>query len=432
MDAKAQVLEILKSEFEPLVAEIVEENFKRLAGDEGGEEAGNATDPSKGAPDPIAAAIAAKNTVQTDDPDKGRRAARYIMALAGSQLMAKQGKPMSAAEYAKTIFKDEKLADDIESGMQKALAAGDATAGGFIVREEVSSEIIELLRPNSVVRLLNPRMMDMDTGTLTLPKVTGGVTAAYVGENQNITKQELTFGQVKATAKKIAALVPISNDLIRRADASAEGIVRDDLVASIAQVSDLAFIRNAGTAFSPKGLKYWATAANTLNAAVSTGNPSLANITTDLGAMILALTGGDSKMLQPGWLFSDRSWIALMTIRDSNGNFAFREEMVGGTLWGWPFQWTSQIPDNLDASGDTDSDESEVYLADFSDVIIAESTNMLIDASSEAAYHDGSAVVASFSLDQTVIRAILEHDLVMRHDTNVIVMEEVTWGTAAS
>jgi HK97 family phage major capsid protein len=122
---------------------------------------------------------------------------------------------------------------------------------------------------------------------------------------------------------------------------------------------------------------------------------------------------------------SPRSEHYLMTVRDGNGNFAFRSEMLAGRLWGYPFGVTSQIPENLAVTG---SSESEIYLADFADVVIGEASTLVLDVSDTAAYHDGSNVVASFSLDQTVIRAIERHDFGMRHDASVAVLTDVDWG----
>ena len=54
-------------------------------------------------------------------------------------------------------------------------------------------------------------------------------------------------------------------------------------------------------------------------------------------------------------------------------------------------------------------------------------TQLLVDSSTEAAYYDGANVQAAFSLDQMVIRAIIEHDLVMRHDFSSSVLTGMTW-----
>jgi len=318
-----------------------------------------------------------------------------------------------AAHFAETRLMDTEIA--------KALAASDAEAGGFIVPANFRAELIEYLRPLSAVRSLNPTVIPLTNGTASIPKVTGGATAAYLGENKNISKTEETFGLLKLTERKLAALVPISNDLVRHAAFSAAGIVRDDLAAALAQKSDLEFIRGDGTGAGPKGLRYWCPAANrlTVNATVN-----LANVTVDLGRLILALENSDVRMIRPGWIMAPRTKNYLMTVRDGNGNFAFRSEMLVGRLWGYPFGVTTQIPINLAVTGTA---ESEVYFADFADVIIGEDGTLEIDVSDVAAYHDGSNVVAAFSQDQTVIRAIDRHDFGMRHDASVAVLTDVDW-----
>jgi hypothetical protein len=52
---------------------------------------------------------------------------------------------------------------------------------------------------------------------------------------------------------------------------------------------------------------------------------------------------------------------------------------------------------------------------------------LIVDASQEAAYQDGGTLRAAFSLDQTVIRCIAEHDLAMRHTKAGAVIEAVKW-----
>ena len=88
---------------------------------------------------------------------------------------------------------------------------------------------------------------------------------------------------------------------------------------------------------------------------------------------------------------------------------------------------TTNIPITQDTTGAGNDNESEVYLVDFAQVIIGESQGLLVDSSQEAAYHDGSNVQAAFSLDQTVVRAIAEHDLGLRHDKAVAMLTGVTW-----
>ena len=335
---------------------------------------------------------------------------RLIRALA-----AGKGDPQKAAAFAQKAWKDEAIV--------KALQTDEGEAGGYLVPEEYSSQLIEYLRPLAVVRRMNPVIIPMETGTMSMPAVTGGASAEYIGEGTNVPKSQPTFGQVKLTWKKLACLVPISNDLIRFSSPKADEVVRNDLVGAMAQREDAAFIRDDGNNDKPKGLLNWIATANKFDANETV---NLANVTIDLAKAIYYLRKNETKFLNCGWILSPGSELYLRTIRDSNGNFAFKGEMDQGRLFGFPFGVTTQVPDNL---GDGE-DESEIYFVDFADAAIGESSRVEIEISSEAAYYDGSNVVSAFSLDQTVLRAIARHDFAMRRNTSGAVIQAVTWGSS--
>jgi HK97 family phage major capsid protein len=111
-----------------------------------------------------------------------------------------------AARYAKKNYGE-------GSEVTKALAAGDFAAGGAIVPPDFVEDIIELLVSATVIRQMNPVTAPMPNGSLTLPKLTGGATASYIGENDDIPESQQTFGDVKLVFRKLVSLVPISNDL---------------------------------------------------------------------------------------------------------------------------------------------------------------------------------------------------------------------------
>ena len=119
--------------------------------------------------------------------------------------------------------------------------------------------------------------------------------------------------------------------------------------------------------------------------------------------------------------------MSLMTVRVSTtGDYAFRQEMALGNFWGMPYLGTTQVPINLTIGANADT--SEIYLVDMNDVVIGDSERLIIDASSEAAYEEGGSVKAAFSRDETVIRGIAEHDLVMRRDVSAAIGKNVRWG----
>lgn len=341
--------------------------------------------------------------------EKGQIATGVIGALAMTKADPERARAWVAKNFAPT---HKAYADEVT----KALLAGDSTSGGFLLPTILSQDLIELLRPASIVRRMGPTMIPMPNGSIRLPKLTAGSAATYIGETQNIGVTQPTFGQVVLTYKKLAALVPMSNDLLRQAALGTDSIVRNDLVRAIAQREDQAFIRDDGTAATPRGLRSWCLAANLLTTVGTWA--LLANIVTDLGTMVQVLRDANVPFTRPGWLMAPRTERILMTTQNAAGYYVFRTEMLTGKLWGFNYGVTTQIPTNLTGTGTG----SEMYLVDFDDAAIGESLAMTVDASTDAAYDDNGTVRAAYSLDQTVIRAITEHDFAMRRDQSVCVM----------
>jgi HK97 family phage major capsid protein len=371
----------------------------------------------------------------------GLMMARGLRAVAAAKLLG--GGPERAIDILKG-WGDAELAKAWEGAREKALSTGDPTAGGFLVPTQFSTDIIELLRPSAVVRSLDPSIMPMPMGSIKIPKITTGATAAYIGENANVTKSEEKTGQLTLSFKKLAALVPLSNDLVRYSSPSADSIVRDDMVRALATREDKAFLRDDGTSGTPKGIKNWVHAVNKFRA---NGTVSLANVTTDLGKAIQKLMAADVPIMvqqfpaggpnqvqpitaRPGWVFSPRTYMYLTTVQNGQGFYAFRPEMMMGTLWGFPYRVTSQVLETQGADGleDGSSNKTEVYFGAFAHAVIGEALGMIVDASTEGAYYDGTSVQATFSLDQTVVRVIEEHDFALRYDKAFALIQSVTWG----
>lgn len=340
---------------------------------------------------------------------KGEMAARMIRCYAGAKRNS-----MSPVDYARNVFKDDLIARAMSSGLE--------ASGGAWVPEQWAAEIIELLRPQAVVRSSGPVIMPMPNGNMTVPRINSGSNAHYVGENTDITSGDLGTGDVKLSAKKLAAIVPISNDLIRFSSYAADQVVRDDIVAAVAVAEDVAFIRGGGTAFTPKGMRNWAPSANVINA---TAGQSQANVITDTNKLLNALQGANVRMIRPTWMMSYRSYNYLNSVTTTTGAFVWRDELNAGKFRGYPYKATNNIPNNLSTGVGS---ESELYLADFADCVIGEVPGFMIDVSQDAVYTaDGTNLISAFSRDQTVIRVMEQHDFAMRHDFSVAVLAQVTW-----
>lgn len=350
--------------------------------------------------------------------EKGEAFGRIVRATAWAY---KQHSGNDGVLAALKQWGDEDLAE-VQGAYQKSLLASDSPSGGFLVAPQFSTDIIELRRAKTVVRGLQPRVVPMPSGTMDIPKITGGATGYYGNEATNITKSQQTFGQIQLTWRKLTALVPISNNLIRYASIGADALVRDDIVRALAVTEDAAFLRGDGMAGQPKGLRYWCPAANLVAGQAA----SLAAVSQDLGYAILKLRNNNVPMSRPAFIFSPRSEHYLLTVQNTDGVFAFKDEMLQrGTVFGIKYVSTTSIGNAYTVGANADC--SEVILADFDDVVIGDSNRLTIDVSPDAAYYDGSSVVAAFSRDETVIRAIAEHDFALRDSNAVAVITGVRW-----
>lgn len=336
----------------------------------------------------------------------GTNAARFIRLLA-----AGKGDPQRAALIAKS------WGDDF---MAKSLNESVLDAGGALVPEEFMAEIIALLRAKTVVRASGAVSIPMNRGSITMPFQNTAATANYVGELQNIPASQPSFGQLTLSAKKLVSLVPISNDLIKDASPSVDQIVRNDLVATMSLREDIAFIRGNGASNTPKGMRHWALPANVF---AQTGL-TLDDITNDLFTAMTNLENLNVPLSNAGWIMTPRSKSGLMRLRDLNGNFVFRDEMLRGTLMGFRYESTTQIPTNLGGGNET-----EVYFADFSSLVIAENSSLEISVYEGGAFNDGVNVVSGISTDQTIIRALSRHDFGARQrGQEISVITGVQWG----
>jgi HK97 family phage major capsid protein len=303
-----------------------------------------------------------------------------------------------------------------------ALSTVTPGAGGVLVPENFSTSVIESLRPRSVVRSMGAISLPLNNGNLTLPRVIGNTQVTYLGTEEDISITDMQFGDLKLSAKKAAAIVPISNDLLAYAGVNPriDAQVSNDLAVSMGLSEDLHFIRSVGTGALPKGLRYWAPASNVLGAPAGS---TLAIVDLYLGGLMLRLEAANVDLAACGWIMAPRTIRWLQALRDGNGNKAY-PEIDAGLLKGYKFALTTQVPTNLGAGGD----ESEIYFVNFSDCYIGEDTNLAIAISTEASYTSGGNTVSAFQRDQTLIRVISKHDFGPRHVESVAVGTAITWG----
>lgn len=311
-------------------------------------------------------------------------------------------------------------------------AAMSKSNNANIIPENYRPVLIEMLRANTVVRKMEGlTQLPLLNGNLRIPRQATGSTMYYqTAELANMTPSDATTDEITLSEKKGYVMVVSSGDLWRHASPAADAMIRQDIQRQVGLGEDTTFLRNtANTTYTPKGLKFFCETDSNAGRIFANQTVNLANVTADLGKLILKLEDNNIPILNGYFLIAPRTERYLMDLRDGNGNYAF-PEMMRGQLRGYPYLKTTSIPTNLTVnpgSGNV-TECSEVYFVAANELIIADSPLFDISISTEAAYWDGSAVQAAFSQDAVLFRAMVGHDTAIRHNRGVAMLSAVIWG----
>jgi len=341
------------------------------------------------------------------NPEKDNLKLGKLMAFAGLL----KGNESKAFELAEKVYKELPY-------FEKALNSTDLVSGGVLIAEEVASDVIELLRPLAVVRNL-ARSRQIPTGAFRQARATAGAVARYKGEGTTTNASQLTTDQIVPTPHILESLTSISDLSNDFTNQQSQRIAQEDLLRVMALREDVAFLRGTGTQFEPKGLLNFA--ANT-SAQTST---AVADVRTDIRGLIDFLGNANVSMDNLAFLMTTRSKGFLEDLKTAGGETNEFSLAVNDQVRGIPVFSTNNIPNNL--GGGT---ESEIYLANMSDVVIFDAIDSFrLKVSTEATYKDSSGADRSaFANDETVIKMTSAHDMIPRHNESIATLTAVTYG----
>lgn len=380
-----------------------------------------ATSNTAGLTEKAAAPVTGRPVFESLDPLKGKAlgfaAAARCVALARGNLDAAihLAKTSAVGFYGEGVLALVKGAFTEHSGT-KALGESTLTGGGALLPDPMAAEFIELLRPNVVMQSAPVIHVPMQSLSLTFGRQSGGTTAGWLGEAQALNFSAPTFDNVQLQLKKAGAVVAIANDLLRDNAIAADMVVRQDLVAQVARLIDLGYIRGTGSLYQPRGLLNTVSASNVFNSAAA-GTPTLTTALADLWKAIRLVRAANVPFStsQAFWIFSPRTEAGFAQLRDGVGRPYFATEMANGTLLGYQYFTTTQIPENLSGGGSGGSLESEIYFVVGPQVLIGDGLAPTIQVVPQGAYYDGSAVQSGLSRDETAVSIVCRTDFAMRH-----------------
>ncbi|EHM01147.1 caudovirus prohead protease [Acetobacteraceae bacterium AT-5844] len=338
----------------------------------------NVTDPASGS----AARGGVRVEVKGHNLPKGTAFTRYAMALARAK-----GNVVQAVEIAKAWHDS---TPEVETVLKAAVSAGTTTdtdwAKPLVEYQNMASEFAELLRPATIIgRIPGLRRVPFN---IKIPRQLTGSTVNWVGEGAPKPVGELSFDQITLGLTKAAGIIVLTDELVRSSNPAAEGLVRQDLIAQMAQFLDKDFVdpsKAAVTNVSPASIT------NGVTPIVASGTDVDA-LRADLQKLYAAFITANMSIADAVWIMPETQALAISLMRNPLGQREFPEiTATGGSFEGLPVVATQNVPANPGSGEPVTGAGSRIVLAKASEILLADDGQTMLDVSREASLQMDSA-----------------------------------------
>ena len=263
---------------------------------------------------------------------------------------------------------------------KRAMSEGTATAGGHLVPAPLAARVIDKARSQSVAVQAGASTVPMDSETLKYATVTGDPTIAIVGEGSAISDSDFTFGSSTLTAFKLASLHFVSLELLEDAN-NLESFIESSLAEQFALGMDNQVLNGTGSS-APTGIL------NTsgINSVAVSG--ALANY--DKFSDGVGEIRKDNFYNPLGMVIHPRDVAALDKLKDTTNQPLVPPQSYSALNM---FQ-SSQLA----IDGGSGSDESNIIIGDFSELLLGMRTELRLEISREAkdAFEKGQVAIRAY------------------------------------
>jgi len=232
--------------------------------------------------------------------------------------------------------------------VEKSLAKGTPTAGGFLVPTEFSRQIIRTIPKYGIARKLF-RTLPMSTDSMEINALSGEPIAEMVGEGVDIAETDLAFNQVELKTSKMACYIVSTYELIddNQSDIEIWNLVMERVAIAFAKKEDEQIFSGDGTGNNFEGFL-------TL-AAGGANEPSLIlqdKNTLNWDTLLLMTEAVDEEIADEGSFTMSKSQLnRLLMLKDDQGRYLRedawiisstkeRSEGIAGFAWGYPIYVT--------------------------------------------------------------------------------------------
>jgi HK97 family phage major capsid protein/HK97 family phage prohead protease len=274
---------------------------------------------------------------------------------------------------------------------------------------------VEALRARQVMSDLGVTYMTGLTNRVKMPKFSAGANAGFVEELGDVADQSQTDAGVTLQPRTLGAFVEMSRLLMLESVPAIEQVVRNDLLASIADRIEYYAINGSGSSGQPTGILNNGSV-NNLDISAGTDVDSLT--WADIVALV-KLVEEDNALINPmtaGFLSHPAVKAKLAsTARVSGTDSVFLLNQPWDEMYGYKARFTSNVPTTLDP-GDGGNDASALIFGDFSQLMVG-------------LFGAPSILVNPYSNDKSGSVRITIHqevDVALRHPESFAITDEVS------
>ena len=265
--------------------------------------------------------------------------------------------------------------------MKRDLVTSSPANGSNLIQTNVlGGSFIERLIAQSVLLPQATTLTGTGNGDISIPKMSTGLSAAFVSETGTISESSPVIGQISMSPKTIAAFTEVSRRMIQQSATDVESVLLNDMARAIASKIDDVLIEGGGSE-EPTGI-------------LGTSGIGSVAIGTDGGAVTYAklvdlvkeVAIDNALQGNLAFLTNNKVVAAMRTIEKNasgtDGNFILNE---ANSLLGYPVLATSNVPSDLD-KGSSTGVCSAVIFGNHADLLVAfwSQQEILIDEYSKA------------------------------------------------
>lgn len=255
---------------------------------------------------------------------------------------------------------------DFAWGTRELTVGTNASGGFFAPSVQLSSEWINALRAKMVLPGLGMRIMSGLQTKIQIPKITAGASAGFVAESGAVSDQTQTTGQITMQARTLGARTDVSRLLLLESDPSIEQIVRDDLVAAVAdKIEDVAI--EGGGSNEPTGITQ-TSGIGSVAIGTNGGAPTWASVVQLVKEVEIDNAAINGNTL--GYLTNPKVKSKLAStpkVASTDSVMIMNEPYT--SLYGYPIAFTTNVPSDL-TKGSTSGSCSAMLHGDFSQALL--------------------------------------------------------------